>query len=810
MVPADLQGTLAKSLMNRIWQDIRLALRGLRRAPTFTATAVLVLGLGIGMAVAMVTVFQAVLLRQLPVRDQDNVVVMWTYRDPAVEFGTLRKDVDEVRRVSRTMRDVAAIAHWGTSGVPLVDGDRSVVLNRTPVSGTFFEVLDARPTLGRFLSSDDDAAGAAYVIVLSYKAWRDVFAGDSSIIGRRLTEPYSQSSYEIVGVAPAGLDYPVGTAFWMTYGGAPQLAVIAIARLAPNATPEMAQAEYLAIMQRVAPERNLNGARVFTFTEAVLGDVRPILVVLTAAVGLLLLIACVNVGTLLLLRAATRMREVAIRRALGASYGAVVRQLLVESGLLAVGGAAVGLLCAEAMLRTLLAFAPAKLPRTDVIQLAGAPVALAICVTAVAALVFGVAPALIAAGGNVASPLRLDSRSGSDTRRRRRVRHVLVASQVALALVLLAGGGMLARSLARLERLELGYATDHLSVLAVSWPTARYDSIPKKLYPLGDQLIPRLQSIPGVQAVTPILIPPFVGTNVFLARLDTEGQSQAAIESNPLVPLEVGGPDYFRTFGIPLRRGRGFLDTDREDAPKIAIVSESVARRLWPNEDPIGKRIRYWGPDTLTWRTVVGVAGDINFRTLQEATPTVYLPWRQAYWQAMFAVRTTSELPSILPAVRRELGIVDPQLTLWQARTMDELLDAPLAQPRMSATLLSAFGLVALVLAAIGLYGVMASMVREQTRELGIRMALGATQQRVRQSVVRGALLMTGAGALVGLVAALMTSRLLTKLLFQVSPTDPLTLTAVSGLMLLVALAAAYLPARRATRIDPVQALRSD
>ena len=795
--------------MNRIWQDVSLALRGLRRAPTFTATAVLILGLGIGMAVAMVTVFQAVLLRQLPVRDQDNVLVMWTYRDPAVEFGTLRKDVDEVRRVSRTMREVAAVAHWGTSGVPLVDGDRSVVLNRTPVSGTFFEVIDARPALGRFLRPDDDVPGAAHVIVLSYRAWRDVFAGDSSIIGRRLTEPYSQSSYEIVGVAPAGLDYPLGTAFWMAYGGAPQLAVIAIARLAPNATPEMARAEYLAIMQRVAPERNLTGARVFTFTQAVLGDVRPILVVLTAAVGLLLLIACVNVGTLLLLRAATRMREIAIRRALGASYGAVVRQLLVESGLLAVAGGAVGLLCAEAMLRTLLAFAPAKLPRTDVIQLAGAPIALAISVTIVAVLGFGIAPALIAAGGSVASPLRLDTRSGSDTSRRRRVRHVLVASQVALALVLLAGGGMLARSLARLEQLELGYAADHLSILAVSWPAARYDSIPK-LYPLGEQLIPRLQAIPGVQAVTPILIPPFVGTNVFLARLDTEGQSQAEIEANPLVPLEVGGPDYFRTFGIPLRRGRGFLDSDREDALKIAVVSEAVARRLWPNEDPIGKRIRYWGPDTLTWRTVVGVAGDINFRTLQEATPTVYLPWRQAYWQAMFAVRTTSELRSILPAVRRELRTVDPQLTLWQARTMDELLDAPLAQPRMSATLLSAFGLVALMLAAIGLYGVMASMVREQTRELGIRMALGATQQRVRQSVVRGALLVTGAGALVGLVAALMTSRLLTKLLFQVSPTDPVTLTAVSGLMLLVALAAAYLPARRATRIDPVQALRSD
>ncbi len=796
-------------LMNRNRHDLRLALRGLRRAPTFAVTAVLILGLGIGMAVAMVTVFNAVLLRRLPVQDQDRVVAMWTYRDPAVEFGTRRSDVDEVRRASRTMRDVAAVAHWGSTPGPLVDGDRPVVLNRSVVSGNFFDVLGARAAVGRLLRADDELAGATPVLVLSYASWQREFGGDPAIVGHRLIEPYSQRSYEIIGVAPPGLDYPAGAGYWLSWANAGVMAVSAVARLQPNATVDMVRAEYLATMQRLAPERELVGAHVMPFAQAVLGDVRPVLIVLTAAVALLLLIACVNVGNLLLLRAASRVRELAIRRALGASDADVAKQLLMESALLAAFGGVLGFLCAEATLRILLAIAPSKLPRTDVIQLAGAPVVVAVAITAIAVLLFGVLPALIAARGNVASPLRFDARSGGESARRRRVRHFLVSSQVALALVLLAGAGLLIRSLARLERLELGFTSDHLSIYAFSWPVTRYDSI-RKLVPIGERLMPRLRAIPGVRSVTPLVAPPFSGANVFIARLDVEGQSATDAATNPMVAMELGGSEYFRTLGIPLRLGRGFLDADDENAPQVAVVSEAIARRWWPNEDPIGKRIKFWGPDTLTWRTVIGVAGDIHFRTLRDSSPTVYLPWRQAYWQAMFALRTAGELSSVLPAVKRELAAIDPQLNLWYARTMDQLLDAPLAQPRMSAMLLTAFGLMALLLAAIGLYGVMASLVREQTRELGIRMALGATQQRVRAAVLRRALIVTSAGAFVGLAGALATSRLFSKLLYEVSPTDPATLLGVSVLLLGVAVAAAYLPARRATRIDPVKALRAE
>jgi predicted permease len=274
--------------------------------------------------------------------------------------------------------------------------------------------------------------------------------------------------------------------------------------------------------------------------------------------------------------------------------------------------------------------------------------------------------------------------------------------------------------------------------------------------------------------------------------------------------LEVGGPDYFRTIGIPLLRGRGFLDSDRAEGPLVAVVSEAVARRVWPNENPVGKRIRYWGADSATWRTVVGVAGDIRYRSLREPNPSVYIPWRQGYWQGGFAIRTTGSLGAVLPALRREIRAVDPQLSLWHARTMDDLLAGPLAQPRLSAMLLSGFGLAALLLAAVGLYGVMASAVREQTRELGIRMALGATAGRVRRDVLGRALGVTVVGAVIGVAGALASSRLFTALLFEVSPTDPLTLAGVCALLVGVGGAAAYLPARRATKVDPARALRAD
>ena len=806
--------------MTTVTHDLRIALRGFRRAPSFTITAVLILGIGIGMAVAMFTVFDAVVLRPLPVANPDRVVELFTYKgDPNTDYYVLRGDLKRVAAESKTMRDVAGIAHWGAPAAPLVDGDRPLVLNRTLVTGNFFTVLGTRPLLGRFVQASDEEPGADLVLVLSYGAWRKYFGGDANIVGRRLIEPYERKAYRVIGVAPPGLEYPAAVDIWMpAWQPSEQLSVIAVARLAPNATPRMAQTEFLRLMTALSTNqepRAYDGAHVETFTHAVVGDVQPILLVLVAAVGLLLLIACVNVGNLLLLRAAGRARELSVRRALGATYGDVVRQLIVESGLLGVAGGLLGLAVAAGLIKLLIAYAPPQLPRVDVIGVAGAPVLVAVGVTLAAVLVFGVLPALIASRGELASPLRYDSRAGTETRARRRMRHALVASQVSLALVMLAGAALLGRSLERLQGLSLGYDPNHLSLLSVAFPPSLYNDASGKvdqnrLNALGDQLAPVYRVIPGVTGVTQMLVPPFLGTGIFVGRLDREGQTPEEMKSNPAYPMEAGGADYFRVYGIPILRGRAFTEADDEKAENVAVVSQSAAQKLWPNENPIGKRIHFWSADSTTLRTVVGVAGDMHYRSLRESTAEVYLPWKQSYWQGSFAIRTTGSLASVLPALRRATAEVNPALTLWQADPMDDLIAKPLAQPRLSALLLAGFAFVSMLLAAIGLYGVMASSVRGSMRELGVRAALGASPERLRRGVLTQALLVTGTGAVVGLAVALAASRLLAKLLFEVSPADPISLLGSAALLLIVAVIAAYVPARHATRVDPVQALRAD
>ncbi|MFL5614046.1 MAG: ABC transporter permease [Gemmatimonadaceae bacterium] len=796
---------------------VRIALRGFRRTPSFTITAILILAVGIGMAVAMFTVYDAVLVRNLPVREQDRIVELYTYRgDPKTDYWLLRKDLRKFAAESRTLRDVGGVVHWGAPGAPILDGDRPLVINRTTVTGNFFDVLGARPLLGRFFKPSDEIPGAEAEIVLSYGAWKRYFAGDSSIVGKQLMEPYARKRYTVIGIAPPGLDYPAGVGLWMpNWQPSDDLSVLAIARLNPGASVRSAQAEMFAVMKRLYPERKYEGVHAQTFTQAVVGDVRPVLLVLALAVGLLLLIACVNVGNLLLLRAGTRSRELSIRRALGASLGDIVRQLSVESAMLGVAGGVLGLVTAMVLIKLLVAVAPAKLPRLDDVGVTGAPLGIALAVTIVAVLLFGVLPAIAGSRGQLASPLRFDSRAGRTTRRSRQTRRTLVAVQVALALVMLFGAGLLVRTLERLQNITLGYQPAHLALLSVAFTPNEYnDAAGKfsqtKLNQLGERLIPLWRAVPGVSAVTPMLVPPFLGSGIFVGRMDKEGQTPEEMKANPNIPIEVGGADYFRAFGIPIRRGRGFTEMDREQAPLVAVVSESAARRFWPNEDPVGKRIHYWSQDTTAWRTIVGVAGDIHWRSLRETTPTIYLPWEQSYWQGQFAIRTSADLTTVLPAIRRVTRDMNPVLSVWEAKPVADLLSVPLAQPRLGALLLGAFAMVSMLLAAIGLYGVMSSVVGSSTRELGVRAALGATPERLRMGVISQALGMAGVGAVAGLVAALATARLLSSLLFEVTPFDPVSIGGAVLVLLVVAVVAAYIPAHRATRIDPVEALRAD
>ena len=803
--------------MGRLAQDIRIALRGFLRTPSFTVTAILILAVGIGMAVAMFTVYDAVLVRNLPVREQDRIVELYTYKtDPRTDYYLVRGDLRRVAAESRTMRDIAGVAHWGANGAPMLDGDRPLIINRTLVSGNFFEVLGARPLHGRFLQPDDERPGAAPVLVLSYGSWMKMFGGDPRVVGHRLLEPYTGQSYEIVGVAPPGLEYPSGVGLWMPiWQPSDDLSVLALGRLQPGATVRTAQTEFFVLMDRLFPDRKFRGAHARTLTDAVVGNVRPVLLVLAAAVGLLLLIACVNVGNLLLLRAASRARELSIRRALGASLGAILRQLMVESTLLGLAGGALGLATASLLIEVLLAAAPPKLPRIDAIAVTGTPLTMALVVTLVAVFVFGVFPSLIGARGDLGSPLRFDSRAGRTTRAGRQTRRALVAIQVALALIMLVGAGLLARSLARLQSIDLGYNPDHLTLIDVSFSpnefkkgTTQIDQ--KKLNLLGVQLTSLWRAVPGVVGVSPTVVPPFLGSGIFTGPMFREGDTDAQKKAAAMIPATIGGSDYFRVLGIPILRGRGFTEADRDGAPEVAVISEAIAKQYWANEDPIGKRIQYWSADTAAWRTVVGIAGDIHWRSLREASPTIYIPWQQSFWQGAFAIRTSGELGAVLPALRRVTHDANPVLSVWEALPMNDLLAGPLAQPRLGALLLSGFGLVSMLLAAIGLYGVMASVVGASTRELGVRAALGASPARLRRGVIGEALGIAAIGAAAGLFVALSGTRLLTTLLFEVSPTDPLSIAGATIVLLTVAVVAAYVPARRATQIDPVEALRAD
>jgi len=790
--------------------DLRIALRGLRRAPTFTVTAVLTLGVGIGMAVAMLTVFDAVLLRPLPMRDEGDLVAPRAFDRSGVDVALWPEELDQLSHDSRALREVAGVVHWAPSPHPFLDGDRTIVLDRSIVTGNFFELLGARPALGRLLRADDDVAGAAPAMVLSYGAWQREFGGDTGIVGRDLTDPYTQFQYRVVGVAPPGLDYPTGAEFWIALRPLGRALMDVVARLAPGIPAVAARSDFLSLARRLDAQRpvpaHIAAAQMRPFGQTVLGDVRPLLVGLAAAVALLLVIACVNVGNLLLVRATTRSREIAIRRALGAGSGDLVGRIVAECALLALAGGALGVLTAGALLRLLIAVAPPELPRMDVVRLAGVPLAAAAAVTLVALLLFGVPSALAAARADSATPLRLDSRAGSGGKTHNRVRQWLVASQLALAVITLAGAGLLVRSLGRLESLRLGYDPHDLAILHVSIPPALSGSH----FTLGEDLTERLGAMPGVAAITPILIPPFEGPNVFLAAIALEGTTSPSAAANPVVPYEVGGTGYFRTFGIPLLRGRGFRDTDQGGAPKVLVVSESTAGRFWPGEDPLGKRLRILGePQLAGWWTVVGVAGDTRLRDLRDVTPAIYFPWRQyIFWQGLFAARTSGPVAAVIPAMRRAVRETDARLTLWRAQPMSAYLAGPLARPRLSAMLFSAFAIVALLLAAIGLYGVVASAVRAQTRVIGIRTALGATPQTLRREVLRQALAVAGTGALAGAIGALVTTRALRSLLFEVSPADPIALLGACGVLIVVALIAADVPARRAAKVDPMVALR--
>lgn len=574
-------------------RDVRFAVRGLRRTPVFAATAVLILGLGIGMATAVFTVYHAVLLRRLPVHDQDRLVVLWgTARGTIGQVPLPYPSYLELRDGSRTLSSAAAYEYTTGARVPMHYGGTTLSVQPQLVTGNFFQALGTQPFLGRLLRPSDDVPGAEPVLVLSYAAWQRFFGGDRNVIGRRLSLSGEGPALVIVGVAAPGLEFPAGTDARLPLlplrpGAASDSAgvlVDVVGRLAPRATAAQARSEFLAVVHRARmgnPDLQRQfGASVHPLPELLLGDVRPALVALAAAVALLLVIACTNVGNLLLVRAAGRGQEMTIRRALGAGYAHVVRQFLMESLVLGVLGGALGLLLAIAFVRIFLAFAPAGLPRLDTIRPGVGSALIAAGITLVSTALFGLAPALWNAKSDLASPLRggtRSSRGGGSGRSARLGRNALVAWQVALAVVVLAGAGLVVRSLEHLQRLDLGYRPQGQAVVELDWPWSTYSTPEQGRDPM-QRIVQRLEALPGVIAATPVHRPPFAGSKGLPGVFITEGESPSDPHAHSYINVELAGPDYFRTFGLPILRGRAFTAADREGAPHVVIVSEAPAK----------------------------------------------------------------------------------------------------------------------------------------------------------------------------------------------------------------------------------------
>jgi len=801
-------------------QDVHYAVRSLRREPGFALTATLTLALGIGAATAMFSVVNGVLLRSLPVVDEDRVMVMWAEapaRDfPHVPF--LQPMLEEYADANRAYELLAGIDYNGAWPRVMRDGDEPVTITGTWVTGDFFRVMGVVPALGRTLLPDDDVPGAAPAMVISHGFWQRHFGGDASAIGRAFR--WNDQNFTIVGVMPRGFAYPQGVEFWTAL--APVRSTVMethldlVGRLRPGVTVEQAREDLATFLQRTDAERPpmMQGLRpvVRPFPEMIVGDVRPAVLILTAAVVLVLLIACINVANLLFIRGSTRVQELAIRSALGADRGRITRQLLTESGVLTGIAGILGVGLAVLAVGGLVLMAPPELPRLESVRLDPTVLAFAFGVTLATGLVAGMAPALWSAVRNPSTTLRSGARVGAGTTGVRRVRQAMVAGQIALAVLVLVGAGLLLRSLANLQRVDLGFARQSLVIATMSIPPDKIGERPEHVA-MVEAVLERLRALPGVSAATTVTRPPFSGPGGWDAPYTGEGQSTESREANPVLNLELAGADYFATLGIPILRGRAFTEQDREDAAPVVIVSEAVAGRTWPGADPIGKQIKLGFAESPTpWHTVVGVVGETRYRELVTPRPSIYFPIRQFGGPVPMSLGLRSQLDpaSLVPAVRTALRDVDPDLLLVEAAPLTQLLDAPLARPRFSAVLLGVFAAFALVLAAVGVYGVMAAYVRQRWHEIAVRMALGAGSGDVRRMVLGQGLLLAVTGAAIGSVGAFAGTRVLTTSLFGVSPTDPLTFAVVASLLLLVAIVACYLPARRATRVDPAVTLRAE
>ena len=809
-------------LMDAFVLDLRQALRSLAGRPGFSAVAVLTVALGVGANAAIFTLVNAALLRSLPFPDADRLAVVWAQK---TEGGILTVSWPEYEDWRAQSRSFEALGAWRGQSVNLTGTGEPDRLVGSFVSGSFFEVLRARPQLGRFFRADESDPGkAAPVAVLSHLTWERRFGRDPAILGRVLV--LNGQPHTVIGVAApelgpgrAVLDaYFLATEVWLPAAYFPnkggfergQDEFIVVGRLAPSVSREAAQADLGAVARRLEetyPDTQRGrGVRLVSLQDQVVGDLRPPLLALMGAVALVLLIACANVANLLLARAVQRQREMAVRAALGAGRWRLVRQLLTESLVIAGIGGVVGAVVASAAVPGLLALIPDGVLPAD-IGVDGRVLAFTALVTLATALVFGVLPGLQASRPDLETVLRETGRGTAGGRARRRVRDGLVVAEVALSLVLLVGAGLLLRTVHAMGTADPGFRPERVLTAEFRLPPARYDR-PERIAAFFRAALEKLQAVPGVESAALIRAVPFSqnsGGSPYLV----EGRDDPA-GKEPTTQVNIASPGYFETIGIPVLAGRAFDGRDRADTPPAAVVNATFARQAWGDADPVGRRFRYKAEPR--WLTVVGVVGDIRHGGFTEpATPQAYTTHEQdPKIFACVVVRTAGDPLSVAGDVRKAIWAVDPDQPVWRVRSLGSLVEGARGPTRSIGILLTAFAALAVFLAAVGLYGVLSGIVAQRTREIGIRMALGAPAIRVIGLVVGRGMALTGVAIVAGLAGAAALSRVLGTLLFGVRPLDPVTFGGAAAVLAAVALGACCLPAWRAARLDPVTALAEE
>jgi putative ABC transport system permease protein len=810
--------------MDTILQDLRFGIRTLRKDLGFAAVAVLALALGIGANSAIFSVVNAILLRPLGYENPDQLVLInHNYPKLDLKASVSAPGYVHYRDNAHSFSEVAALSGWS---VNLTGGGEPERLQGSAVTTNFFATLGAEAAKGRVFLAEEGEPGRNRSVVLSDAFWQRRFGGDPDIIGKTIT--LNGEGYTVVGVMPPGFQFgrELGQIvdLWSPIAFTPEQLdmdnltyeyLVVLARLKPDVSFEQAQAELDTIaanlLRQYMPELDAGtwNLALQRLNELVVGDIRPALLVLLGAVGFVLLIACANVANLLLARAAARDREFAVRMALGAGRSRVVRQLLTESVLLALIGGGLGLILGVWGVRALVAVNQDKIPRAHEIGLDLTVLGFTLGVSALTGIIFGLVPALQAFKGNPNDALKEGGRGSSAGKARRRALSSLVVVEMALAVVLLVGAGLLIRSFLRLQQVDPGFQPRDVVAMQLSLPDYKYGE-PERRDAFYQQLLEQVRAVPGVKAAGAVSVLPLSGQNQS-GSFRIEGREVPQGQMSPHGDRWVATSDYFRAMSVPLVRGRYFTDRDTEDAPGVAIVDESMARKYWPGEDPIGKRITFeGGPENPRWREIVGIVGHVRHRGLEgESRVQYYVPYRQRPVSNMFLVaQATGDPTQIAGAVRGAIRALDADLPVYRVTTMERLVADSLAQRRFAMLLLGVFAALALVLAAVGLFGVIAYVVTRRTHEIGVRLALGAQRADVLRLVLGHGMGMALVGVGIGLVAAFALARLISGLLYGVSATDPLTFVGVGLLLVGVAFLASYIPARRATRVDPMIALR--